>query len=138
MERYLGRISPFVYAFIRIFTGLMMACHGAAHAFGMFAPKMQAPLGSLLGVGGVIELVGGFLVALGLFGGWAAFLLSGTMAFAYFNFHVSKGSLLPIVNGGDAAVLYCFVFLYIACHGSGILSLDELLFRRTATRTDLP
>ncbi len=133
MERFLGRFSPFVFAFVRIFTGLMMACHGAAHVFGMFAPKMQAPgLGSLMGIGGVIELVGGFLVAFGLFGGFAAFLVSGTMAFAYFNFHASKGSLLPIVNGGDAAALYCFIFLYIACHGSGILSLDHLLFRRAA------
>ena len=138
MERYLGRLSPFIFAFIRIFTGLMMACHGAAHVFGMFVPKMQAPLGSLLGVAGSIELIGGFLVAFGLFGGWAAFLVSGTMAFAYFMAHVPKGSLLPIVNGGDPAVLYCLIFLYIACHGSGIFSLDQLLFSRAAVaRRDL-
>ena len=134
MERFLGRYSPFVFAFIRIFTGLMVACHGAAHVFGMFAPKMQMPPGSLIWVAGAIELVCGFLVAFGLFGGWAAFLVSGTLACAYFMAHVPKGSLLPIVNGGDPAVLYCFIFLYIACHGSGILSLDQILFRRTADR----
>jgi putative oxidoreductase len=78
MERFLGRFAPYIYALLRIFSGLMFACHGGAHLFGMFDPTVKAPsLGSMLGIGGVIELVCGFLVAFGLFGGWAAFLSSG-------------------------------------------------------------
>ncbi len=128
MERILGRYSPFAYALLRIIAGLMFVCHGCAHLFGMFDPKMQAPLGSLPSVAGVIELVCGLLVAFGLFGGWAAFLASGQMAVAYFMVH-AKGGFFPIVNHGELAVLYCFIFLYIACHGSGALSLDQALGR---------
>jgi putative oxidoreductase len=130
MERYLGRFAPVAYALLRIITGLMLACHGGAHTFGMFTPGMKAPsLGSLLGVAGLIELVGGFLVAFGLFGGWAAFLCSGTMAVAYFMAHAPKG-FFPIVNHGEPAVLYCFILLLIACRGSGILSIDQLISRQ--------
>ena len=116
MERFLGRYSPYAYALLRLVTGLMFACHGGAHLFGMFNPKMQAPLGSFPGVAGAIELVCGFLVAFGLFGGWAAFLASGTMAVAYFKAH-APGGFFPIVNHGEPAVLYCFIFLLIACRG---------------------
>ena len=129
MERFLGRFSPGAFAVLRIVTGLMMACHGGAHVFGMFEPKMQAPLSSLVGFGGALELVGGFLVAFGLFGSFAAFILSGQMAFAYFMMH-AKGGFFPIVNHGEPAVLYCFIFLYIACHGSGAVSLDQTRSRR--------
>ena len=136
MERILGRFSPVTFALLRLVSGLLMACHGGAHVFGMFEPKMHMPLDSLVGIGGVIELVGGFLVAFGLFGSFAAFILSGQMAVAYFKMH-AKGGFFPIVNHGEPAVLYCFIFLYIACHGSGVLSLDHLLFRR-ATLSDAP
>ena len=81
----------------------------------------------------MIELVGGFLLAFGLFGSIAAFILCGQMAVAYFMVH-AKGGFYPIVNKGELAVLYCFVFLYIACHGSGIYSLDQLIFRRSGDR----
>ena len=131
MERILGRFSPVAFALLRLVSGLMMACHGGAHVFGMFTPAMKAPLDGMIGIGGVIELVGGFLIAFGLFGSFAAFILSGQMAVAYFMMHAKHG-FFPIVNKGEPAVLYCFVFLYIACHGSGILSLDQLLFRRSA------
>ncbi len=131
MERYLGSYSPYAYALLRIISGLLIACHGGAHTFGMFVPAMKAPaMGTFQGVGGLIELVGGFLVAFGLFGGWAAFLLSGTMAFAYFNFH-AKGGFFPIVNHGEPAVLYCFIFLLIAFRGSGAFSIDQLVHRQT-------
>ena len=131
MERILGRFSPAAFALLRLVSGLLMACHGGAHVFGMFTPAMKAPLGSLVGIGGVIELVGGFLVAFGLFGSFSAFILSGQMAVAYFMMH-AKGGFFPIVNHGEAAVLYCFIFLYIACHGSGAFSLDHLLLSRPA------
>ncbi len=112
----------------------MMACHGGQKVFGMFGAEHTPPLGSLVGVGGLIELVGGFLVAFGLFGSLAAFVLSGQMAVAYFMMHAGTGpKFFPIVNKGELAVLYCFVFLFIACHGSGIFSLDQLLFRRSTT-----
>lgn len=138
MERFLGRFSPFTFALLRLVSGLMMACHGGQKVLGMFADPAHAmhfPVGSFMWVGGVLELVGGFLVAFGLFGSIAAFILSGQMAVAYFMAH-AKGGFFPIVNKGELAVLYCFVFLYIACHGSGILSLDQLLFRRTAIDSD--
>lgn len=133
MERFLGRFTPFAFFLLRLVSGLMMACHGGQKVLGMFtdpAHPMHPPVGSLFWVGGVIELVGGFLVAFGLLGSIAAFVLSGQMAVAYFMAH-AKGGFFPIVNKGELAVLYCFVFLFIACHGSGIFSLDHLIFRRT-------
>lgn len=134
MERFIGRFSPVVFALLRLVAGLMMACHGGQKILGMFgdpAHPMHLAVGSFMWFGGMIELVGGFMVAFGLLGGSAAFILSGQMAVAYFMVH-AKGGFFPIVNKGEIAVLYCFVFLYIACHGSGILSLDQLLFRRPA------
>ena len=80
----------------------------------------KVPLFSIFGIGGVIELVGGALIALGLFTRIAAFIASGEMAVAYWMFH-APDSIYPIVNGGDAAILYCFVFLYIAVAGPGKL-----------------
>lgn len=137
MERFLGRFSPVAFALLRLISGLMMACHGGQKILGMFADpahSMHFPVGSFMWFGGMIELVGGFLVAFGLFGGFAAFILSGQMAVAYFMAHAGTGvKFFPIVNKGESAVLYCFIFLYIACHGSGILSLDQLLFRRSTT-----
>ena len=133
MERFLGRFSPVTFALLRLVSGLMMACHGGQKVLGMFADPahpMSPPAGSFMWFGGMLELVGGFLVAFGLLGSIAAFILSGQMAVAYFMYH-AKGGFFPIVNHGELAVLYCFVFLYIACHGSGILSLDALLFRRS-------
>ncbi len=132
MERFIGRFSPVVFALFRIVTGLLMACHGGQKILGMFGSEHVFPPLSFMGFGGLLELIGGFLVAFGLFGSVAAFLLSGEMAVAYFMVH-AKGGFFPLVNRGESAVLYCFIFLYIACHGSGILSLDDLLFRRTAS-----
>ncbi len=132
MERFLGRFSPLAFVLLRVVAGLLMACHGGQKALGMFSPPQTPPLLSLFGIGGLVELIGGFLVAFGLFGSLAAFILSGQMAVAYFMVH-AKGGFFPIVNKGESAVLYCFIFLFIACHGSGIFSLDQLLFRRSAT-----
>ena len=135
MERIIGRFSPIAFVLLRVVSGLMMACHGGQKVLGMFgdpAHPMHPPVGSLFWVGGIIELVGGFLIALGLFGSIAGFILSGEMAVAYFMVH-APGGPLPIINKGELAVLYCFVFLFIACHGSGILSLDSVLFRRTVS-----
>ena len=134
MERYLGKYSPFAFALLRIISGLMFACHGGQKVLGMFNAEHQPPFMSFFWIGVVIELVGGFLIAFGLLGGFAAFLCSGEMAVAYFIAHSPKG-FFPIVNGGELAVLYCFVFLYIAFHGSGILSIDYLLNRSSSPQT---
>ncbi len=132
MSRFLGRYSPIVYALLRIIIGLLFACHGAQKVLGMFPDPTHPPssLPTFLVVGGWIELIGGFMVAFGLLGDWAAFICSGQMAVAYFMVH-AKGLSVPLVNHGEPAVIYCWIFLYIAFHGSGIFSVDQLLFRRS-------
>ncbi len=107
----------------------MFACHGAQKILGMFGGKGGAE--GLILVAGIIELVGGFLIALGLLTRPAAFLSSGLMAVAYFMSHAPQGAL-PIVNKGEMAVLYCFLFLYMFFRGPGPLALDNLIFKRGA------
>src|SRR5471032_1501653 len=114
-------ISRVAWAAFRIIVGLAFASHGAQKLFGMFGgvdgKGMAVPLMSLFGLAAVLELVGGVLVAIGLFTRPVAFLLSGEMAVAYFMVHVSQsGSILPLVNKGEPAVLYCFAFLLLAFH----------------------
>jgi putative oxidoreductase len=127
MNRILGPYSEYVYAVLRIVAGLMFACHGMQKVLGWFggfgAPGATADVGSMMWIVGMIELVGGLMIAVGLLASWAAFLCSGLMAIAYFFAHQSAG-LLPIVNKGELAVLYCFLFLFIAARGSGPLSVD--------------
>jgi len=123
------RVQSLAGGILRIVAGAMFACHGAQKILGVLTtPEHQPPVGSQLWFGGIIELVGGILIALGLFTRPAALLASGTMAVAYFQFHwkLALGSwkFLPIVNGGEPAVLYCFVFLVFAVSGAGALSLD--------------
>jgi putative oxidoreductase len=137
MQTVLGRYSEMIYAVMRLVVGLLFACHGAQKLFGVFGgymgtPGATAPLASLGGVGGVIELVGGLMIALGLYAGPAAFICSGTMAVAYFMAHASRG-FWPIVNQGELAVVYCFLFLYIASRGSGLYSVEAAL-RKTSSR----
>ena len=132
MDRLLGRYSPFAYAVLRIVAGLMFAMHGSQKLFGV-PEGHPVPLASLFGAAGVIEFVGGVLIAVGFFTTCAAFVTSGEMAVAYFKQH-APGGALPILNRGELAVLYCFVFLYFSTHGSGTWSLDSLL-RRNTSRT---
>lgn len=125
MERYLGRYSEALYCLMRFFVGLAFAQHGAQKLFGALGGT-KVPLMSLFGLAGIIEFVGGLLIAFGLFAGWAAFIASGQMAVAYFMVH-AKGGFWPIINKGELAVAYCFVFLYIASRGSGRYSLDAAM-----------
>ena len=130
MERWLGRFSEMLYGVMRIVVGFLFTCHGAQKLFGVLGG--QSMIGNpFMTLAGVIEFVGGGLVMLGLFAGWAAFITSGMMAVAYFMAH-APGGFWPIVNHGESAVLYCFVFLYIASRGSGRLSLDRLARGRRA------
>lgn len=128
MERFLGEYSSYIYAVMRIVVGLLFACHGAQKLFGVLGGVDQrgtsAPLLSLFGLAGLIELVGGLLIVVGLMTGYAAFIASGEMAGAYFIAHFPRG-FWPIQNGGELAVLYCFVFLYIATRGGGVWSIDR-------------
>jgi len=112
---------------MRVMFGLLFLCHGLQKLFGLFGGNVQ-PLGSLLGIAGIIEAVGGLLIALGLFTPYVAFLASGEMAVAFFRQHLPR-ALLPIQNGGELAVLYCFAFLMLAACGSGRYSLDAALSR---------
>ena len=117
MPRFLGRYADVAYVLLRVVAGLLFAVHGAQKVFGVLGGQAM-PLGSLPGVAGLIELVAGILIAIGLFTSWAAFIASGEMAVAYFMVHARQG-FWPHLNKGELAVLYCFVFLYIACRGAG-------------------
>ena len=123
MERVLGRLAPQLYALMRIVVGLLFACHGAQKLFGLFGGP-QMPLMSKFGLAGVIEFFGGLMIAIGFLTGYAAFIASGEMAYAYYTAHFPKGNV-PIQNGGELAVLYCFVYLYIAARGVGALGVDK-------------
>jgi putative oxidoreductase len=123
------RVQSLAGAALRIVAGAMFACHGAQKILGVWSPPGHQPaVGSQLWFGGLIELVCGVLIALGLFTRPAALLASGTMAVAYFQFHwklaLNGWRFLPVVNGGELAVVYCFVFLVFALSGAGALSLD--------------
>jgi putative oxidoreductase len=119
---------PRVLALLRIVTAYLFLQHGTAKLLGIPALEMfknGVPLMSMGGIAGLIEIVGGVLLLIGLFTRPTAFILSGEMAFAYFIGHASKGNaLLPMLNGGELAVMWCFVFLYFAVAGAGSWSVD--------------
>jgi putative oxidoreductase len=115
MERLLGQYSPYLYAVMRIVVGFLFACHGAQKLFGVLgglgASGGSAPIFSLMGLAGVIELLGGLCIMLGWLTGSVAFIASGEMAAAYFMSH-HPSSFWPILNNGERAVLFCFIFLW--------------------------
>jgi putative oxidoreductase len=127
------RITELTHTLLRVIAGLFVMQRGAQKLFGLFggmgAPGATAPIFSLMGLAGIIELFGGLFVAAGLFGRFAAFILSGELAVAYFKAHLPR-SPWPIENGGELAALFSFAFLLLAAWGSGRYSLDALLGRR--------
>ncbi|MEA3034713.1 MAG: putative oxidoreductase [Sphingomonadales bacterium] len=134
----LSRYAPVLLGLLRIVAGLLFLSHGLVKLFG-FPPGAQPgpqQLLTLFGIGGLVELVTGSLIALGLLTRPAAFLASGEMAVGYWMYHAPT-AFYPAVNGGDAAILYCFLFLYLAAAGPGALSLDGAMAGRKA-RTDSP
>ena len=124
----LARLQPVTLSLLRIAAGLCFLEHGTAKLFGFppAPPFLHGPLPPLMLLAGILEAVGGVLIVLGWFTRPVAFLLSGEMAFAYFMAHAPK-SIFPAVNGGDAAILYCFIFLYLAVAGGGLISVDRLV-----------
>ena len=125
--------SPQLLSVLRIITAFCFMQHGSMKLFGFPAPfpMGHVELFSLIGLAGVLEVFGGLLVLIGLFTRPVAFLLSGEMAFAYFMAHAPNG-FWPILNHGEAAVLYCFTFLYLAAAGGGPWSVGRLLCRHQA------
>lgn len=127
MWNFLSRYEPYIYAITRIVGGFFFACHGM-QMFGSFGgfggqPGATAPFLSLLWAGGLIELVGGVLIAVGFLTRISALVSSGQMAVAYFMAHQPQG-LLPIQNKGELAAVYAFLFLLIAARGAGPLSVE--------------
>lgn len=116
--------APRLLSVLRIMTGLQFLEHGTQKFFSFPMRAGAAPeLASLIGVQGCLEIVGGLLIVLGLFTRPVAFILAGNMAVAYFMAHFPR-SFFPALNGGDAAILFCFVFLYLAAAGGGVWSID--------------
>lgn len=127
----LERHRPLALSGLRIIAGLMFLQHGTQKLFGFPAPAMGPfDITSQLGIGGVLELVGGVLIVLGLFTRPVALLLSGMMAVAYFQFHAATGGVFPLVNKGELAALYCWVFLYLVFAGPGSVAVDSAIKRR--------
>lgn len=122
----LDRFTPQALGLLRIVTALIFMAHGTQKLFGFPAPPSSGlpPLLSLAGIGGVLELVGGALILIGLWTRPTAFVLAGEMAVAYWMFHAPR-SFHPVLNGGDAAILYCFVFLLLVFTGPGAWALDR-------------
>lgn len=135
MNERLAVWSPYALAVLRIVTALLFIEHGTQKFFA-FPPSEYFPeapaIFSLMGVAGLLELVGGALILIGLFTRPVAFVLSGFMAAAYFMGHAPQG-FFPVSNGGDAAILFCFIFVYMVFAGAGAWSLDEMRSGSTAT-----
>jgi putative oxidoreductase len=125
--KWLGKVEIYAYALLRIMAGLLFAFHGAQKLLGLFG-QTRSPLGSQLFFAGIIELFGGLAIMLGLKTRLAAFICSGEMAVAYFHVHWKlqlNSHFFPIVNQGELALLYCFIFLLIACRGGAKWSLGK-------------
>jgi len=127
----LSPVTPYLLSALRIVAALCFLMHGTQKLFAwpVAQPQPTAQLFSQMGLAGVLETFGGLLMLLGLFTKPVAFVLSGQMAVAYFQAHFPRG-FWPILNGGELATLYCFLWLFFAGAGAGPISLDALLFKR--------
>lgn len=121
--KFLGRLSPYLLSVLRMIAALTFIAHGTQKLFA-FPIGPRAALVSQLGAAGLIETAGGTLMLLGLFTRPVALVLAGEMAYAYFTAHAPRGTW-PLQNGGELAVLYCFIWLYVAAAGPGPISVDR-------------
>jgi len=122
---FISKYETQIYAIVRVVAGFLFLWHGSQKLFG-FPPAGHEVPTFIIYVAGTIEFFGGLMVMTGILTPWAAFICSGEMAYAYWSVHGTH-ALLPFVNGGELAVLYCFLFLFIAARGSGVYSIDHLL-----------
>jgi putative oxidoreductase len=124
-------LGPYLQSVLRIVAASLFIPHGTQKlfAFPLTAPRPEVALASLAGIAGVLEIAGGTLMLLGLFSRPVAFVLSGEMAVAYFLSHGPRGAW-PILNGGELAILFCFIWLFFAAAGPGPLSLDAIWRKR--------
>ena len=130
MLGFLNRYTDYTYALLRIVSGFLFIFHGSQKLFGFPGGAPEGIPEFIIYIAGPIELVGGILIMIGLFTREAAFLSAGLMAVAYFMAHATS-ALFPILNRGELAIMFCFVYLYIACVGSGIWSIDRMLAGRS-------
>lgn len=133
MTNLLKQNETYALAALRIMAALLFFAHGSQKIFSFPTAEFMPPAFSLLWIGGILEMAGGALLALGLFTRPTAFLMSGMMAVAYFLFHAPQ-SFYPALNGGDAAILFSFVFLFLTFAGPGALSLDARRYSASATK----
>jgi len=130
-----SRLSEIALNLMRIVFGLMFMQHGAQKLFALFGREQPVEILSQWGAAGILEFWGGLLIVIGLFTRPVAFLVAGEMAVAYFQFHFPRG-WIPIMNRGEAVVLFCFAWLFVAAHGGGSFSLDGLIAARRKRAAD--
>jgi putative oxidoreductase len=124
----ISRYETQIYAILRFVAGFLFLWHGTQKLIA-FPPSVQAMPPYIMYIAGPIELFGGLMVMIGLCTRWAAFICSGEMAFAYWTVHGTH-VLLPLLNGGELAIIYCFLFLFISARGSGVFSINHFLEKR--------
>ena len=132
-----GSFPDITLSLLRVFGGFLFMQHGAQKLFGVLGAEQAVQLVSLRGLAGVLEFFGGLAILLGIFTRPVAFILSGEMAFAYFMAHFSRG-FWPIMNGGERAVLFCFIFLFFAAAGGGRYSFDGMVRKKAAEEAEPP
>jgi putative oxidoreductase len=125
---FISRFENQIYAIFRVVAGFLFLWHGSTKLFD-FPPSGHDMPTYIVWIAGPVEFIGGLLVMIGLWTPWAAFVCSGQMAYAYWSAH-GTDAILPSMNGGELAMIYCFLFLYIASRGSGVFSIDHLLEKR--------
>jgi putative oxidoreductase len=125
---FISRYETKIYAIFRIFAGFLFLWHGSQKLFD-FPPAAHEIPAYIMFIAGPIEFFGGLLIMIGLWTPWVALICSGEMAFAYWSVH-GLHAILPLLNGGELAIIFCFAFLFIAARGSGKLSIDQFLEKR--------
>ena len=125
---FISKYETQIYAIFRLIAGFLFLWHGSQKLFG-FPPAGHEIPSYIILIAGPIEFFGGLLIMIGLWTHWVAFICSGEMAFAYWSVHGTH-AILPVINGGELAIIYCFLFLFIASRGSGVFSVDHFLEKR--------